>query len=55
MLGIDSKETPVVTGSYAEEIRVTVRRVHLGQFNETDKDIAAHSISIKQKYNAVWK
>lgn len=55
MLGIDSKETPVVTGTYADEIREAVRRAHQGQFNEADLKVAARSASIKQEYDAVWK
>ena len=55
MLGIDSKETPVVTGIYAEEIREAVKRAHLGQLNDADKNIAARSASVKKEYDAVWK
>jgi cellobiose-specific phosphotransferase system component IIA len=55
MLGIDSKETPIVTGAYADEIREAVRRAYQGQFNEADKKVAARSDSIKQEYDAVWK
>ena len=55
MLGIDSKETPVVTGTYANEIREAVRRAHLGQLNDSDRDIAARSANIKREYDVVWK
>jgi hypothetical protein len=55
MLGIDSKETPIVTGVYADEIREAVRRAHLGQFIDSDRKVAARSASIKQEYDAVWK
>lgn len=55
MLGIDSKETPIVTGAYADEIREAVRRAHQGQLTEADQKIAARSASIKQEYDAVWK
>lgn len=55
MLGIDSRETPMVTGMYADEIRESVRRVHQGVLNETDHRIAARSASIRQEYDAVWK
>jgi len=55
MLGIDSKETPIVTGTYAEEIRETVRRAHMGQLNDSDRKIAARSASVKKEYDAVWK
>ncbi len=55
MLGIDSKETPVVSGIYAKNIRDAVRRVYEGQYNEADKKVAARSASIKKEYDAVWK
>ena len=55
MLGIDSKETPVVTGTYAENIREAIRRAHLGHFNDSDREIAARSASVKREYDAVWK
>lgn len=55
MLGIDSKETPVVTGIYADEIREAVRRAYQGQLNEADRKVAARSASIKQEYDAVWR
>ena len=55
MLGIDSKETPVVTGIYAEEVRDALRRVHLGLPNEADQKIAARSANIKREYEAVWR
>jgi len=55
MLGIDSKETPVVTGAYADEIREAVRRAYQGQINESDRDIADRSARILQEYHAVWK
>ena len=55
MLGIDSKETPIVTGAYADEIREAVRRAHQGQLTEADRKVAARSASIKQEYDAVWK
>jgi len=54
MLGIDSKETPIVTGTYADEIRKAVRRVHQGQLNDEDRQIAARSASIRHEYEAVW-
>lgn len=55
MLGMDSKETPVVTGSYAQEIREAVRRVQTGQLSETERKIAARSTKISHEYEAVWK
>lgn len=55
MLGMDSKETPVVTGSYAQEIREAVRRVQTGNLSDTEKDIAARSAKICHEYDAVWK
>ena len=55
MLGIDNKETPVVTGTYAEEIREAVRRAHLGLYNDSEKEVEARSTLIKQEYDAVWK
>lgn len=55
MLGIDKKETPVVTGTYAEEIREAVRRAHLGLYSDSDKEVEARSTIIKQEYDAVWK
>lgn len=55
MLGIDSKETPIVSGTYADEIRAAVRRVHLGQLNDEDRQVAARSASIRHEYEAVWK
>ena len=55
MLGIDSKETPVVTGIYAEEVRDALRRVHLGLPNEAGQKIAARSANIKREYEAVWR
>lgn len=55
MLGIDSKETPIVTGAYAKNIRKALRRVRMGQYNDSDLKIAARSASIKNEYEAVWK
>jgi len=55
MLGIDSKETPIVTGTYADNLREALRRVRLGQYNDTDQKIAARSASVKHEYDAVWK
>ena len=55
MLGIDSKKTPIVTGTYAEDIRKALRRVRMGQYNDADQKIAARSASIKHEYEAVWK
>ncbi|MBR1687176.1 MAG: hypothetical protein IJ710_01430 [Prevotella sp.] len=55
MLGIDNKETPVVTGAYADEIREAARRAYQGLKNESDKNIADRSARILQEYNAVWK
>lgn len=55
MLGMDSKKTPLVTGSYAKEIREAVRRVQTGQLSETEKRIAARSAKICHEYDAVWK
>lgn len=54
MLGMDSKETPVVTGRYAQEIREAVRRVHTGQLTDIERKIAARSTKISHEYNAVW-
>ena len=55
MLGIDSKETPVVTGTYAKDIREAVRRVRQGLLSDSDMQIAARSASVKKEYNAIWK
>ena len=55
MLGIDSKKTPIVTGTYAEDIRKALRRVRMGRYNDADQKIAARSASIKHEYEAVWK
>ena len=55
MLGIDSKETPIVTGIYAKNIREAARRVYLREQNRADKKIAARSATVKKEYNAVWK
>ena len=55
MLGIDSNETPVVTGVYAERIRKAARRAFLHERNNNDRMIAARSAKIRKEYNAVWK
>ena len=55
MLGIDSKKTPIVTGSYADEIREAVHRKYQGQYTRKDHQVAARSASIKKEYDAVWK
>lgn len=55
MLGIDSKETPMVTGIYAKNIREAARRIYLRERNSTDRKIAARSAKIQKEYNAVWK
>lgn len=55
MLGIDSNETPVVTGVYAERIRKAAHRAFLHERNSKDEKIAARSAKIRKEYNAVWK
>lgn len=55
MLGIDSKETPVVTGVYAMNIRDAARRSYLRKKNSVDRKISARSAKIQKEYNAVWK
>lgn len=55
MLGMDSKETPMVTGSYAKEIREAMRRVQTRQLSDAEKEIAARSAKISREYDAVWK
>lgn len=54
MLGIDSKELPVVEGQYATEMREALQRVRTGQLNETDKQIEEYSQRIKKEYAIVW-
>lgn len=55
MLGMDSKETPVVRGQYATEVREALKRVVLRQPNDSDLQIEKRSKSIRTKYETVWK
>lgn len=55
MLGMDSKETPVVRGHYATEVREALKRAALRQPNDSDLQIEKRSKSIRTKYETVWK
>lgn len=55
MLGIDKGMPPVVTGSYADEVRDTIRRIHSQELNEADKQTISRSDKIVREYNAIWK
>lgn len=55
MLGIDKKELPIVEGQYATAMREALRRVCLGELNNSDKEVEARSIKISQEYEVVWK
>ena len=55
MLGIDSKETPIVTGVYAMNIRKAAHRAYLHKQNSVERKIAARSAKIQKEYNAIWK
>ena len=53
MLGINSPRTPI-HGSFADEIRESVRRISTGQLNEEDKRRIRRSRKVLSKYEAVW-
>ena len=55
MLGIDSKEIPVVKGRYAKGMRDTLKRVHTGNLSKADKEIAARSEKILHEFNVIKK
>lgn len=55
MLGQDSKELPIVTGRYAEEMRDALRRAHLNQPNDADQRTQIRAAQIMKKYHVVWK
>ena len=54
MLGIDSKELPVVEGQYATEMREALRRVRKGLLTDFDKKNEERSQRIKEKYDIIW-
>lgn len=54
MLGIDSKELPVVEGQYATEMREALHRVRTGQLNDSEKQVEERSQRIGEKYDIVW-
>lgn len=53
MLGIDSKELPVVKGRYANSARKAVKRAHTGKLNEADKKTIARSAKILEEFVVV--
>lgn len=55
MLGIDSKELPVVEGQYATEMREALHRVRTGRLNDFEKQIEERSQRIRKKYDIIWK
>lgn len=54
MLGIDSKELPVVEGKYATEMRESLQRIRSGQLNDHDMRVDERSQRIRRKYDVVW-
>lgn len=54
MLGIDSKELPVVEGKYATEMREALLRVRKGQLNDSERHTEERSQRIKNKYDIIW-
>lgn len=54
MLGIDSKELPVVEGQYATEMREALRRSRSGELNDFDRQTEKYSQRIRSKYTVVW-
>lgn len=54
MLGIDSKELPVVEGKYATEMREALLRVRNGQLNDSERHTEERSQRIKNKYDIIW-
>lgn len=54
MLGIDSKELPVVEGQYATEMREALWRNRSGNLNAFDKQTEEYSQKVKSKYAVVW-
>ncbi len=55
MLGIDSKKAPKLKGIFASELRDSLRRIRMGEFNATDEKISERSAKLKQEYDAVWE
>jgi len=55
MLGIDSKELPVVKGRYADSARKAVKRAHTGQLNASDKKTMNRSAKILEEFVVVKK
>ena len=53
MLGIDSKELPVVKGRYANSARKAVQRAHTGQLNSSDKKTMTRSAKILEEFVVV--
>ena len=53
MLGIDSVHTPI-QGSFADEIRESVRRITTGHLNEADRSRMRRSRKVLSRYEAVW-
>ena len=53
MLGIDSKELPVVKGRYATNARKPVKRAHTGQLNASDKKTMTRSAKILEEFVVV--
>lgn len=55
MLGMDSKELPVVEGKYATEMREALKRAYLGQPNDFEREVQARAGKISKEYEVVWK
>lgn len=54
MLGIDSKELPVVEGQYATEMREALLRIKKGILTDRDKKTEERSQCIRSKYDIIW-
>lgn len=55
MLGIDSKDLPIVKGRYANSARKAVKRAHTGKLNASDKKTMTRSTKILEEFVVVKK